>query len=72
MIGLMIFGFILVCAFYAWFPDYVRLIEPVFWAIAVLWLVIKILISILHSRVRKSSIEDTWDEFDFWQDDQGL
>ena len=25
MIGLMIFGFILVCAFYAWFPDYVWL-----------------------------------------------
>ena len=72
MIGLMIFGFILVCAFYAWFLDYVWLIEPVFWAIAVLWLVIKILLSILHSRVRKSSIEDTWDEFDFWQDDQGL
>lgn len=72
MIGLMIFGFILVCAFYAWFPDYVWLIEPVFWAIAVLWLVIKILLSILHSRVRKSSSEDTWDEFDFWQDDQGL
>ena len=73
MIGLLIFGFIFVCAFYAWFPDYTWVITPAFTAIAVLWLVIKIARSVLHSKQESSqSIEDKWDEFDWWQDNQGL
>lgn len=70
MIGLLIFGFILVCAFYAWFPNYIWLIKPVFIAIAVIWLVIRALGSLPHKN--HSSTEHTLDEFDRWQDNQGL
>ena len=73
MIKLLIFGFILVCAFYAWFPDYTWAITPVFIVIAVIWLVIKIICSLFKSKHKhSSSIEDKWDEFDWWQDNQGL
>ena len=73
MIKLLVFGFILVCAGYAWFPDYTWAITPVFAVIAVLWLVIKIVRSLSGSKQENSqSIEDKWDEYDWWQDNQGL
>ena len=83
MIKLLIFGFIFVCAVYAWFPDYTWAITPVFAVIAVLWLIIKILRDIhipsnichhtsIEDKLDKHEIEDKWDEYDWWQDNQGL
>lgn len=68
MIGLLIFGFVLVCAFYAWFSNYLWLIEPAFIVMTVLWLIVKILRSISYKKHLTSSKY----EFDWWQDNQGL
>lgn len=68
MIGLIVFGFILVCAFYAWFPNYLWLIEPVFILIAVLWVILRF----IANRQKPPSHANKHDEFDWWQDNQGL
>ncbi len=73
MIGLFIFAFVLVLAFYTWFPDYVWLIKPIVVAVGVIWLVVKIIgLWAGSSKSDNSSIEDKWDEYDWWQDNQGL
>mgnify|MGYP000850010144 CR=1 FL=1 len=46
MIKLTIFGFLLVCAMSAWFPDYDWLTIPIFVAVALIWLAAKILRSL--------------------------
>lgn len=73
MIGLFIFAFVLVLAFYTWFPDYVWLIKPIVVAVGVIWLVVKIIgLWAGSSKSDNSSIEDKWDEYDWWQDNQGF
>lgn len=73
MIKLIIFGFLLVCAIDAWFPENNWLSIPIFVVVALIWLVVKILRDVLGLKPRRSRhIEDYWDEFDWWQDNQGL
>lgn len=73
MIKLTIFGFLLVCAVDAWFPEYNWLSIPIFAVVALIWLVVKILRDVLGLKPKRSRrIEDYWDEFDWWQDNQGL
>lgn len=73
MIGFFIFAFVLVLAFYTWFPDYVWLIKPIVVVVGVIWLVVKIIgLWAGSSKSDNSSIEDKWDEYDWWQDNQGF
>ena len=66
MIGLIIWGFIFVCAFYAWWPDYMWALYPSFAVFAVLRFLIK------KSLSKHPGLFDKLDEFDWWQDNQGL
>lgn len=73
MIGLFIFAFVLVLAFYTWFPDYAWLIKPIVVVVGVIWFVVKIIgLWAGSSKSDNSSIEDKWDEYDWWQDNQGF
>lgn len=74
MIGLIIFGFILVCAFYAWFPGATALIVPVFVISVIIGVVLKRLFhSSQNKHIKKDDVPHTeYDEFDWWQDNQGL
>jgi hypothetical protein len=71
MIGLFLFGFIYVCAFYAWFPDYAdEYCTPVFIGIIAVWLILKFLIFFFGGRGGGGHRPP--DEFDYWQDNQGF
>ncbi|MCI5795875.1 MAG: hypothetical protein MR019_03270 [Ruminococcus sp.] len=73
MIGFFIFAFVLVLAFCTWFPDYVWLLKPIVVVVGVIWLVVKIIgLWAGSSKSDNSSIEDKWDEYDWWQDNQGF
>lgn len=74
MIKLTIFGFLLVCAMSALFPDYDWLTIPIFVAVALIWLAAKILRSLSgpNPPENRKDPRDFYDEFDWWQDNQGL
>lgn len=72
MIGLLIFGFILVLAFYAWFPNYTWLIVPIFIGVSVIFLIMRVSCCSCCGSRNEPSVYDQWDEFDWWQDNQGL
>ena len=73
MIGMLIFGFILVCAFYAWFPGLTAMIIPVFIVSVIVGIVLKRLFIQKGENIKNDDISHTkYDEFDWWQDNQGL